>query len=299
MKMPCLVTAALLACPAFSGAQEDDWLVRRRAEQVSQHVARSADGIPIHYEVRGARTGDPTLVLIHGWSHNRKFWEPHSTTLAETHQVVAVDLAGFGESGTGRAAWTVEAFGEDVAAAVNQLGVERVVLIGFSMGGPVALEAALRVPGRVVGVILVDTLHDPLAATSEEEIRKLLTTWREEWGTPEWVRRVGFNDSTPSFYVDRCLSMIPETAPERWWSALEESGRWRGTNAIRALERIEVPVTAINSDRLPTNVDSFRQYIPSFTVRTMSGVGHLGVLWRNTEEFDQYVRELVQIMTGG
>ena len=49
--------------------------------------------------------------------------------------MVAVDLGGHGESGMGREHWTMEAFGDDVAAVVRGLGLERVILVGHSMGG--------------------------------------------------------------------------------------------------------------------------------------------------------------------
>ena len=151
MSVRCLVVAGLFALPCLVEAQDEG----RQPQQVvsAESVAFSADGIPIHFEVRGERTAQPTLVLIHGWSHDRRFWEPHSTTLAATYQIVAMDLAGFGRSGADRLVWTMEAFGKDVAAVVDTLGLERVVLVGFSMGAPVALEAALQMTGVVVGSV--------------------------------------------------------------------------------------------------------------------------------------------------
>ncbi|MGB5304259.1 MAG: ester cyclase, partial [Gemmatimonadota bacterium] len=56
--------------------------------------ALSADGVPIRYEVHG--TGDPALVLVHGWTNSRAIWGVHPRTLANTHRVVALDLAGHG-----------------------------------------------------------------------------------------------------------------------------------------------------------------------------------------------------------
>lgn len=61
---------------------------------------------------------------------------------ADTRQAVAVDLAGHGDSGADREAWTIPAFAEDVAAVVRHLGLEDVVLIGHSLGGPVVVAAA-------------------------------------------------------------------------------------------------------------------------------------------------------------
>ena len=65
-------------------------------------TAVSADGIAVRYEVRGR--GAPALVFVHGWSCDRRYWNAQMDYFADRHQVVAVDLAGHGESGLGRTA---------------------------------------------------------------------------------------------------------------------------------------------------------------------------------------------------
>ncbi|MDH5743438.1 MAG: alpha/beta hydrolase, partial [Candidatus Aminicenantes bacterium] len=57
-------------------------------------------------------------------------------------------------------AWTMEAYGEDVVAVVNKLKLQEVILVGHSMGGYVILEAARRLPERIIGLVGVDTLND-------------------------------------------------------------------------------------------------------------------------------------------
>ncbi len=68
----------------------------------------SADGVRVAYEVRG--TGTPALVFIHGWSCDRSYWAGQLETFSREFQVVAIDLAGHGESGFGRQPWTIGAF---------------------------------------------------------------------------------------------------------------------------------------------------------------------------------------------
>src|SRR5688500_18343218 len=75
-------------------------------------TARSADGVPIPFDVQGQ--GEPTLVLVHGWAFDRHLWDEHAPRLARRHRVVTLDLAGHGESGKQRARWTMAAFGEDL-----------------------------------------------------------------------------------------------------------------------------------------------------------------------------------------
>ena len=84
-------------------------------------VATSRDGVRLAFEVHGA--GTPTLVFVHGWSCDRRYWRGQLRPLAARYQTVAVDLAGHGQSGVGRRSWTMAAFGEDVVAVVEQLGL--------------------------------------------------------------------------------------------------------------------------------------------------------------------------------
>jgi pimeloyl-ACP methyl ester carboxylesterase len=95
----------------------------------------STDGTRIAYELIGA--GRPALVLVHGWSCDRTYWNAQLESLSRDFTVVTVDLAGHGESECGREAWSIAAFGYDVALVVALNGLEDVVLVGHSMGGDV------------------------------------------------------------------------------------------------------------------------------------------------------------------
>src|SRR5918994_764401 len=103
----------------------------------------------VFVSVMRCRGWGPALVFVHGWSCDRSYWSRQLPHFAGRHNVVAIDLAGHGESGVGRQAWTMPAFGDDVVAAVEQLGLESTVLIGHSMGGDVIVDAALKLPDRV------------------------------------------------------------------------------------------------------------------------------------------------------
>ncbi len=72
-------------------------------------LVTSADGIHIAYETRGE--GTPALVFVHGWSCDRTYWDGQLPAFSRQFKVVAVDLAGHGESGLGRKTWTMGAFG--------------------------------------------------------------------------------------------------------------------------------------------------------------------------------------------
>src|SRR5687768_8549381 len=103
------------------------------AMHVQSHVAISADGVPIHYDVQG--NGATALVFVHGWCCHRRFWDRQVEHFASHYTVVSIDVGGHGASGRDRTQWIVSAFGQDIVAVVAQRGLEQVVLIGHSMAG--------------------------------------------------------------------------------------------------------------------------------------------------------------------
>jgi len=133
-------------------------------------VAYSTDGVRLCYEVHGA--GTPALVFVHGWSCDRSYWRDQLPYFSEEHKVVAIDLAGHGESGLGRQAWTMPAFGDDVVTVVAQLGLESTVLIGHSMGGDVIVDAALKLRDRVAGLVWADVYGSLGEPGTREECRR-------------------------------------------------------------------------------------------------------------------------------
>lgn len=71
-----------------------------RAQTKWLHVVLSKDGVPISYEVFGS--GEPTLVFVHGWSCDSRYWRCQVPYFGKNHRVVTIDFAGHGHSGTGR-----------------------------------------------------------------------------------------------------------------------------------------------------------------------------------------------------
>lgn len=280
-----LALILLLACLAGCGAGQ-------RGPAVTSGEARSADGVAIRYEVRG--TGDPALVLVHGWTNSRGIWGVHPSTLSRTHRVVVLELAGHGESGAERAEWTMDAFGEDVVAVVEQLGLEQVVLVGFSMGGAVVLEAAERIPDRVLGVIFVDTFKDPDITPTPADADQMEAQFRAAWGDTAFVRAFAFTPDAPDSLIEYVVEMMPSRPREHWFPIARAMGAWVSTEFRPTLQRVEAPVAAINTTSPPTNVEAMQRYAPSFTLDTISGVGHAGILLQRVEELDARLLAIVE-----
>jgi pimeloyl-ACP methyl ester carboxylesterase len=234
-------------------------------------VARSGDGVPIHYTVEGR--GEPALVFVHCWNCDRHFWDAQLRAFRKTHRVVAIDLAGHGDSGKDRKDWTIEAFGDDVKAVVDKLGLKRVVLVGSSMGGPVSLEAARKLGGKVVGIVAVDTLHDVEQKTPQEQIDKMLQDMKSDYKgqTTQFISGNLFSPTTPLAVRKRVLAVATSASPERSVAMLRAAMLY---DPLPSLSEIRAPIRAINSDKYPTNLEANRRHIPQFDVALMKGAGH-------------------------
>jgi pimeloyl-ACP methyl ester carboxylesterase len=213
---------------------------------------------------------------------------------SERHRVVTIDLAGHGESGLGREVWSMRAFGQDVAAVVEELGLEQIVLVGHSMGGPVIVEAALILGDRVKVVVGADTFGDVSARYTEEFRDNLLRTFRADFeaAMSDFVRPM-FVPNSDSALIERIVDDLSAAPPDVALGAAEVSINWLNNELAAAFGELRVPVRAINSDRSPTNVDAGREYTSSFDVLPMSGVGHF-VMMEDPSTFNRLLSEIVE-----
>ncbi len=210
---------------------------------------------------------------------------------AGRHQVIAIDLAGHGESGAGRHAWTMAAFGDDVVAVVEQLELEDIVLIGHSMGGDVIAEVAARLPHRVAGLVWVDvyrTLGEPRSST---ELGAFVVPFREDFvtATRDFVRRM-FVPSSPSDLVEWVVADMSAAPPEIALDAMEHAIGNDGAVLAR-LSELTAPVVAINPDYRPTDIEALRRV--GVETALMSGVGHF-LMMEDPATFNRLLAETVE-----
>jgi pimeloyl-ACP methyl ester carboxylesterase len=125
-------------------------------------------GHDIYYEDSGGLT---PVILLHGFPLSSEIWVPIRARLAESCRLVTPDLRGHGLSAKPAGNYSMEVLAQDVAALADQLGFERFILGGHSMGGYVALRFAARNPDRLSGIILVDTRAEP--DTDEGKAKRL------------------------------------------------------------------------------------------------------------------------------
>jgi pimeloyl-ACP methyl ester carboxylesterase len=241
----------------------------------AEAVVPSKDGVAIHYESRGE--GDPAVVLVHCWSCDRHLWDAVVPRIARDHRVVTLDLAGHGASGRGRRDWTIQAFGEDVRAVVEALHLKKVVLVGHSMGGPVILEAARLLPGRVVGLVPVDTGLNVEQTSTPEEVAGFIAPFEKDYRATAdaFTRKYMFTPKSDPAVVDRVAARNAAAPPEIAIPCLRAA---LGYDARPTLEKVRVPAHAVNADLYPTDVEANRRHFASYDVTIMKGVGHYVML---------------------
>lgn len=258
-------------------------------------VVSSPDGNPIVYETHGQ--GPVALVFVHGWSTDRSYWSEQIEAFAREYQVVTVDLAGHGESGMGREAWTIPAFGADVAAVVDELRLQRVVFIGHSMGGDVIVEAARRSPDRVAGLIWVDAHKSLGTPRSAAEVDAMVAPMRADFrGTVRGLVSMLFGPGADSALVERVRADMA-SAPRRVAIPTARAALSFESELLPTLRDLKVPIVAINADNLPTDTASLARY--GVTVAILSGCGHFLML-EDPDGFNRMLRSVVKrILEGG
>ena len=117
----------------------------------------NVNGLKIGYtDTEGA---GPPVVLIHAFPLNRQMWDPQVRALGDRFRLIAPDLIGFGESDApdDRGSYSMGAFADEIKGLIDQLGLDRVALMGLSIGGYIAFEFIRRYPDALSALVLADT----------------------------------------------------------------------------------------------------------------------------------------------
>ena len=143
------------------------------------------------------RFGDgdqPPLVLLHGFTGSAATWEPLAASLGRERTLIAIDLPGHGASDcpADPGPYRVERTVEEILAVCDRLGLERLGLLGYSLGGRVALHLALAAPDRIDALILESTspgIADPAERAARRRSDEGLACLLEDEGIEAFVDR--------------------------------------------------------------------------------------------------------------
>lgn len=264
--------------------------------KAEKKTIRADDGLSIICDVRGK--GDTALVFLHGWCGERDYWKHQVDVFAPDYRIVAVDQAGHGESGKDRKNWTTESLAGDVESIAKALGLKRLILIGHSMGGPVSLLAAKRMPGTVVAVIGVDTLQNAEFKFPEEVAKKFMEGFESDF---KGTMRAGLNgmlhEKTDAELKNWLITRAEAQDQKMALGLMRDMSR---LDMKKMLKEANVPVRCINSGGgfaffTPTAVAVNKKYA-DYDAVTIDEVGHYPML-EKPREFNEKLRQVLKELT--
>src|SRR5262245_18336264 len=123
----------------------------------------------------GGPSAGPAVLLLHGWTASADVnFFPASGCLAESYRVIAPDLRGYVLGMRSVEPFSLEDCADDATALLDQLGAGRVIVVGYSMGGPVGLLLAGRHPERVAGLVMQATALEWRQAFRQRSVWRLV-----------------------------------------------------------------------------------------------------------------------------
>ncbi|MFS8836445.1 alpha/beta hydrolase [Synechococcus sp. WC101] len=264
-------------------------------------------GLQLHCRVWGEGIPSLPILLLHGHPGNADCMEVFAEAVAEMHPCVAPDLRGYGRSQV-RDPFEMSAHLEDLQELLDRLGWRECLLLGWSLGGILTLELALRLPGRVKGLVLVASAACPRSNHPPTDFWDQLNTGIASllnWLWPGWswnintfgrrsLYRYLVQRHTPRTYRYLAQAALPaylHTSPQAR-QALRAALR-QGYNREGELHRLHLPVLilAAEQDCHITAASSLAtaRLLPQCTCIVYPNVAHL-FPWEIPEQVEQDLR---------
>jgi pimeloyl-ACP methyl ester carboxylesterase len=243
------------------------------------------DGARIHYLNYGK--GDEALVLIHGWTMNVDNWRDQIPDLAKRNRVITIDLPGHGQSDKPQITYSMDLFARAVDAVLRDAKVKRAVLVGHSMGTPVARQFYRKYPEKTLGIVLVDGPLQPFVdkATMDGMLAGFRGPNYREAGNQLLTMLMG-----PTLSVearDRIKAAALSTPQYVSASAMEGMA----TPSIWEEDKVNVPVLGLFAKNLlfPASIEApYRALAPRMELQMWEGTGHF-IMMEKPQEFNAAV----------
>ena len=243
------------------------------------------DGTRIHYVNYGK--GSDALVLIHGWTMNVDNWRDQIPDFAKRSRVIAIDLPGHGLSDKPQTTYSMDLFARAVDAVMRDAKVKRAVLVGHSMGTPVARQFYRKYPDKTLAIVIVDGVLKPLGDKAMME--SIMAAFRgpkyKEFSSQMLSSMFGPGLSAEA--KERIKTSNLNTPQHVLVSAMEGMA----DPSIWGEDKITVPVLAIMAKNplFPPNIEeSARAIVPNLEFYMWDGVGHF-VMMEKPKEFNEAV----------
>ena len=259
--------------------------------------------ITLHYEDEGS--GEPVL-LIHGHTMDRRIWDPVMPSLSEANlRVLRPDLRGHGRSTRPDFGYHVSHHAADMVAVLDDAGIDSATVVGYSIGGGVALEMALTVPDRLAGLVLMSPVMPdrPFEAAFMDNLRDVARVARSEGIEAAmlgpWASNPLFAFSFSKPAVREAAMVINRDFPGAEYLATQRDQVEREWTVPERLSEIDIATVVIAGDH---ETPGFRAYaeeaaegIPGARIEFFEDCGHLLPL----EEPERVARTIISVVRLG
>ena len=244
-----------------------------------------------------------TVVFIHAFPLDKSMWKGQTDYLRDKFRVITYDVRGFGNSEASTEELTIDLFVSDLKHLLDTLGLSKVILCGFSMGGYIALQAIEKFPERFDALILCDTQCSADSADTKAKRMRSINAIRIG-GLEHYADQVlsGFfsTDSIDkkSKEIIEARRVIESNSPEVVCSTLQAlADRFETCNN---LEKIEVPVLILvgSEDAItpPSAAKFMHSKIGGSTLYTLEKSAHLSNI-DNPADFNKHLNEFLELFT--
>jgi pimeloyl-ACP methyl ester carboxylesterase len=255
--------------------------------------AATVDGLKLHSSSAGK--GNAAVVFVHGWTCDDSSWTAQVAEFSKKYRVLTLDLPGHGRSaGPVDGKFSLGLFARAVEAVRAEAGVNRIVLVGHSMGAPVIREYARLYPQHVAGLVAVDGPLDMRGFGEARAGRGAFTpppmTGPEGLKQREQMIKGMFTPQTAKPLQDHIMKMMlsaPEATAAGAMAAMFDP-------TINRTSVINVPALAVyaGTNSLP-DVATVRQVVPQFEATQVAGTGHF-VMMEKPAEFNALLNGFLQ-----
>jgi len=262
-----------------------------------QSVYLEFEGSNIYYQSIGK--GETTLVFIHGWGCDMKAWQNQKAYFEDHLHVVLIDLPGFGMSSKNKVDYNIEYFSNGIQAVIHELALSKVILVGHSLGTPIAKKIAEAIPELITGICVIDGVYfdfpeDPAEiAAYKKELQGFVSMFKGEdriKNTEAFINSLHVEATSKKVrnYAQSTMSKVPEFVGHTVMQNLVEEKNWKK-------ESVAIPTLAIyaNIPELPENNDSIlRIWYPNLTYIEMDTVGHF-LMMEQPDEFNRLLHDFI------
>ncbi len=244
------------------------------APLTSAKIKVQDSGVNIAYTDTGK--GDTTLLFVHGWALNRGYWSNQVTYFSKKYRVVAIDMAGFGESGKNRADWSTTAYSRDLDSVISQLKLHNVILIGHSMAGDIVLQAAINNPKNVIAFVGVDNFKNvgrTETAADKKNFAFAITLLKHNFKAVAlgYFEQALFSKTTDTVIKKRILADVARADSTIAVAAMQQGDDF---DELAKLKAADLKLYLINSDYQPTDTAGMVKNKIPYLLLTVHGTGH-------------------------